>query len=537
MMARLKILCFLLVTFLQVNEGTCQIWPRIYFPNTGTYPWGVTESYDHGFVIGGMYYSNQTYHWGLVFKTDINGEVLWHKKVGNYNDGTIVYDITQTDDGGYILTGGTCHYNEHFDPYFIKLDACGNPSWCRVYSTPDLDYIGKAINPVSDGYIAYVFRYGDDSIQPKLWLFKLDLNGDIVWKQSYAQSDTSITKEHCYTLHLSSDDYYIITGYCYYPDSINGSTSYLKPLIIKADQNGNAEWELPWTNVDGELFYGQGFQSVSSLRKTIYTGGRHIIPTGLYQGDKPSLLKTSGDGNEIEYSDLNQNSILGLTSTIDWFADSTLALGGSWLLAGGSTDNKVIKTDTNGNILKIKEIITSYETFQDGLVTFDNKLLLIVGIATNLVRSYAWKLTSDLEYDTLYTQPFVYDSLCPHPITSDTIPLDCVIVGLEEPLQSPETGRLKVYPNPAWEILHIEIPEHLKTETSNPAFHITTIYHQWKSAMIEVYNLYGREMLAKDIRQADEEFLIDVSRWNAGMYVIRLVYQGQTIASEKVMVN
>ncbi|MBL7138607.1 MAG: T9SS type A sorting domain-containing protein [Bacteroidales bacterium] len=501
------------------------------------FPWGVIESYDHGFVIGGMYYSNHTYHWGLVFKTDINGEVLWHKKVGTYDDGTIVYDIKQTNDGGYILTGGTWQYNEKLDPYFMKLDACGNLDWCRVYSTPEFDYTGKAIYPVSDGYISYVFRYGDDSIQPKIWLFKLDLNGDIIWKQSYAQTDTLIRYELCYTLHVTNDQHYLLSGYCYYPDSINASTSYLRPLLIKVDQFGNSDWELPWSNVNGEIFYGQGIQSITSLRKTIYTGARHIIPTGPFQGDKPSLLKTSEDGNELIYYDINQNSVMGLTSTIDWFADSTLALGGGWWIVGGTPDNKVTKTDTNGNIIKTKDIITSYETFQDAVVSFDNKLLLIAGIANGPLRSYAWKLNSDLEYDTIYTQPYVYDSLCPYPIALDTIPLDCVVVGIDEPFQNPETGRLMVYPNPASDKIHIIIPEQLKIETAIPSFNVTTVYHQWHSAFLEIYDLFGRRIYSKEVTKSDKELEIDVSWWTEGLYVVRLIYNGQMVGNAKVIVE
>ncbi|MBC8314035.1 MAG: T9SS type A sorting domain-containing protein [Bacteroidetes bacterium] len=535
MMKRVNVFFFIIFALYFVNEGIGQSWQKVYFPNTG--PWGVIESYDNGFVIAGMYYSNFTVHWGLILKTDINGVVLWHKRVGTYNDGTVVYDIKQTNDGGYILTGATCQVNEKTDPYILKLDACGNIDWCRIYSTPGDDDIGKAISPVSDGYISYIFRHGDDSIQPQIWLFKLDDSGDVIWKQSYAQTDTLLRHELCYTLHVTNDDYFLLSGYCYYPDSITGQTSYLKPLLIKVDQFGNYEWELPWFKINGEIYYGQGIQSITSLKNTIYTGARHIIPFGPYQGDKPSLLKTSDDGNEISYHDLNQNSVLGITSTIDWFADSTLALGGGWWIAGGEPENKITKVDTNGNILKIKDIIVSYETFQDGVVTNDNKLLIVAGIYTNMLKTYAWKLNSDLEYDSIYTQPFVYDSLCPYPIASDTIPLDCVVVGIDEPFQNPKIGRLKIYPNPASDKIHIVIPEHLKTETTIPSFNVTTMHYQWQSAILEVYDLFGRRMYSLEVRQEDKELSFDVSSWKAGMYVVRLVYQNHTVGSVKVIIQ
>jgi hypothetical protein len=131
----------------------------------------------------------------------------------------------------------------------------------------------------------------------------------------------------------------------------------------------------------------------------------------------------------------------------------------------------------------------------------------------------------------------VYDSLCPYPIASDTIPLDCEVVGLDEPFTNPETSRLKVYPNPASDILHIGIPEKLKTETSTPAFNITTVYHQWRSAAVEVYDLFGRRVFSKEVTPADKELSIDVSAWHAGMYVVRLVYLGRKAGSEKVVME
>ena len=151
--------------------------------------------------------------------------------------------------------------------------------------------------------------------------------------------------------------------------------------------------------------------------------------------------------------------------------------------------------------------------------------------------TYAWKLNSDLEYDTLYTHPFVYDSLCPHPIASDTILLDCVVVGINEPFENPQTGRLKVYPNPASDILHLEIPQQLKSVTQSPVFNLTTVYHQWKSAMLEVYDLFGEKVYSGEVRQPEKLIDLGVAGWGRGMYVVRLVYNGKTVASEKVLIK
>jgi hypothetical protein len=112
-----------------------------------------------------------------------------------------------------------------------------------------------------------------------------------------------------------------------------------------------------------------------------------------------------------------------------------------------------------------------------------------------------------------------------------------VIVGIDEPFNNPETGVLKVYPNPVNNILHIDIPEHLKTETSNPVFNLTTVYHQWKSAVLEIYGLFGRRIYSKEIYQTDKNLEIDVSGWEKGIFVVRLVYNKHTVATSKVLVE
>ncbi|MFH1297554.1 MAG: T9SS type A sorting domain-containing protein [Bacteroidota bacterium] len=55
--------------------------------------------------------------------------------------------------------------------------------------------------------------------------------------------------------------------------------------------------------------------------------------------------------------------------------------------------------------------------------------------------------------------------------------------------------------------------------------------------MLEVYNLYGRMVIERTVMQADRTVMVDVSRWQRGMYVFRLSYRGETIASEKVVIN
>jgi len=83
----------------------------------------------------------------------------------------------------------------------------------------------------------------------------------------------------------------------------------------------------------------------------------------------------------------------------------------------------------------------------------------------------------------------------------------------------------------------VEIPEFMQKQTGPIGFQVTTVYHQWGSAMLEGYDLFGRKVMAQTVYQGTGNVDIDVSQWQGGMYVFRLSYRGETVATEKVVVE
>jgi len=526
--------------FFCIKTSFSQIWPKVYFPNEGTFPFSVVECYDKGYLFGGWYVTpNGAPMNGLLMKTDLNGEILWKKMLGEPNDGTAVQEVNQTNDNGFIISGSTKQTDSWGDPFIMKLNSCGEKEWCRIYNIgQDRADVANSIHQIPGGYIVYVFEGFQYFSNEKTHLFRLDNNGDLIWQQTYCQKDTLMIAAEGYDMMVTPDYHFLINGFCYYPDTGTTGPRYLRPLIIKVDSTGNADWELPWRYVNGKNFYGMSNRSIVDNQHNIYSCGRHIDAEAAPPGDRPAMFKTDSNGNEISYHDMVPNSWQAVFFTINWFADSTIALGGGWSFSYHDDHQGVFKVDRSGNILDSAELFSTIYSFSDATTTFDNKLFLVSGQYNgSKFTTYAWKLNSNLEYDTLNTHPYIYDSLCPNPIASDTIPLDCLIVGMDEPFKNPETGNLKVYPNPARDILHIVIPEQLKTENQNPFFNLSTIYHQWHSAILEIYDLFGRKMLSREVLQSEKEIAVDGSLWPGGMYVVRLVYNGQTVGSGKVMVE
>jgi len=542
MMERLRIILITIYLLFVLQTVFGQIWPKLILQDKSTSPFSIIEYYDRGYLIGGWYITNQGAPInGLLVKTDINGDLLWNKRLGGNNDGTGVFDVNQTSDGGVIIAGATKQTDSWGDPFIMKLNVCGESEWCRIYSIGQGRFDNAvSIKQVVGGYIAYIFYGYDLNSNRKVHLYRLDQSGDLIWQQVYGQEDTLMMNgADGYDMIVTPDNHYIISGYCYYPDSGTTSPRYLRPLLIKVDSSANTAWELPWSYINGNNFYGMGYRSIIDNQNIIYASGRHIISSDTLTGDMPTIMKTDSIGNEILYNDLVPDSWQAVFFNINWFQDSTIELDGGWIMTpGGEGQIGVFKVDKAGNFIDYVNIQETVYCFADAIVDQDNKLFLVQPKHEGSIwRTYAWKLNSNLEFDTLYTQPLVYDSLCPHAIASDTIPLDCVIVGLDEPFTNPETGRLKVHPNPAQDILHIVIPDKLKRQDNNPVFNLTTVYHQWGSAVIEIYDLFGRKMFSKKVLQADKELEIDVSAWPPGMYVVRLVYNNQTVGSEKVIIE
>jgi len=97
----------------------------------------VIKSYDKGYLLSGGFEKNNIIK-GLILKTDINGQVLWNKEIHHELYDLQVYS-TVKDNEGNIYACGVIILDDTW-PLIIKLDACGELQWCRVYINNNHDY-------------------------------------------------------------------------------------------------------------------------------------------------------------------------------------------------------------------------------------------------------------------------------------------------------------------------------------------------------------------------------------------------------------
>ena len=509
----MKKLCLILALLVcAINNAYPQPWPKVI---SGCYERWFIEAYDMGYFIIGP---NADYNYSRVIKTDINGDILWEKKIGNGQYQCILGGIDQTKDGGFVVTGQSNKYDSWGDPVIMKFSACGELRWCTVIHTPSVGDYALQVKSLPDSCYLMLTLYSDPNFLNRIQLFKFDRNGELIWRQSY-QPDSLMFGEDSKNLYID-DNYYLISAMCYYPDSGQTGGGYERPYYIKTDTAGNVLWRLVYGVQNG--YHGLPFfQPFNSGTGSFYDIGWHSNYC-----DTPALWKFSESGDELYYQDLYPGACPGGDGAIQFLDDTTIivAIGGT---VNGVYTTKWIKTDTLG-VEKFARYYnpeywnnnTSYT-----IVAHDKK---IVALSRNVDVFYLYKLNSSLEYDTLYTVPRTYDSLCPCPIVSETIDPDCgLVVGIQSPEQAPELYELKAFPNPAKGTLTLELPQYLSKNSGPPGFRATTVYYQWKSFRVDVFDLFRKLMYSQDIPGKTEKVKLDISSWPSGMYVARIVFMNE----------
>jgi hypothetical protein len=472
-------------------------------------------------------------------KTDINGYTLWTKTFVDASSGSPMGVIDKTDNGGFIALGQLDKYG-HSAACVVEMNPCGEKEWCRLYRTPGRDVYGLDIQSMpGGGSVIMLGNWGNDWSKD-LWLLRLDGNGDIVWQQAYGLSPLFYAPEGN-QLYRTHDTTFVITGTVYSPDSGQTNPYKRRPMIIRVAPDGNALFELAWGTAQN--FKGSGWASCEDKKGNLLSVGQSELISQSYMG--PCLVRTSKTGQPLLYHNLVDTSEIGGASTINWFADSTLVMGLIWrkiAVPGEPFVIGAIKTDSLGNKIKFKQLIyDGDQQFNDAIITFDNKVVLINSYyQTSSVKTFAFKLNSNLDYDSIYTHPYTYDSLCPYPVVSDTIPLDdchIVHVGLEEAEADHSAVKLKIFPNPASQKVTIEMPRYLVRTSVQAGVTITTVYHQWNNATLIINDLAGRRMFSERVSDQTEKISLDVSSWNSGIYFSRLIYANETVAGKKFVVG
>ena len=112
--------------------------------------------------------------------------------------------------------------------------------WTKTFGD-SLDDRGYSVRQTSDGgYIVVGFKGSYHDGLSDLWLIKTDENGDTLWTETLGNS--GCVRDEGYSIQLTSDEGYIITGVTQMKCGVNGSWGSGKVWLIKTDENGDSLW-------------------------------------------------------------------------------------------------------------------------------------------------------------------------------------------------------------------------------------------------------------------------------------------------------
>jgi len=368
----------------------------------------------------------------------------------------------------------------------------------------------------------------------RIWLYRLDAEGNLLW-QKCMEPDTNYFDETGYNLLLTNDSCVLVTGFNFYIREPGSGLGWFSPLWVKFDLEGNQLWDLTW--------YGNGFIT-GDFGHTVQDAGSNYYMAGAddFQapGMKASFYKFSPDGIPMKLVNVYDQGTASGAYAITFYQDSTLFFGGQYAV-GNSGYSMVIRSDTAGNVIKSKDVPLYGMPVAYSALTNDNKVVALgerYVVGSGHWETCLFKFNQDLEYDSTYTMPRVYDSLCPHPVTPvETINLDCIIVDTEEPVKKPENSMLKVYPVPASDKVTIALPAYYVLEDNSHHIKTTTTYYQLTGdKTIEVYDLNGHKTADYALPNGQENISFDVNDWAPGMYMARLVCKGKVWAKGRMII-
>ena len=507
----MKKLTFVICLFLIIANTKSQKWERTYGqPNYKEWANDVIEFYDNGYYILG---STEDMEWN--FKTDINGDTLYNKFL--FHNLYIHRDHSSViDNNGNLYVCGTIFIDGSW-PMVAKYDSCGQKVWCRVFIDDSYDVgSGMDILLTENGNVIVLVAHDSDDQIDQILLYCLNNDGNLLWTKPYASKNEhpEIAVAIGYNLYQYNNSYFI-DGYCYWPYPGNPNHVYLRPLFIKIDNLFNEEWILPFgvsDSIIGEAFY------TIPISETEYLGTGAIWHNEPEEVEYTLLMYFNENGEELGYyeipndsigPDVSQNFIVDIEKINDSLFLASIPIGydDTWIQYGdfiidstGIIHNFAIRPNTDGwsNLIK----------------TSDDKYIVAVEKKESKSDSdiLLYKIDENLESVPFDTNQYTYDSLCPHTIQSGTIDIsDCLIVTdvgeaptPQEYYASLKKIPIKAYPNPATK-------GQITFEFENTEHH--------RDMELRCFDIYGRKVFEEKVYRYQGASIVDISRWNNGMYV------------------
>ena len=223
-----------------VNGDT--LWTKTYGGAGNDDGASIQETEDGGFIIVGNSRSFGAGEWDVyLIKTDSKGDTLWTKTYGDQYNAEAA-SVQKTSDKGYVIVGNTYGFKaDYMDVYLIKVDSLGNLQWQKTYDGPENGNesgdFGTAVQQTQDG--GYVITGGKgavftESFKGQTWLLKTNSIGDTLWTKYFGKINEDDSRGN--DVKQCADGGYVLAGTRY-----TNETS-LDVFLVRTNAVGDTLW-------------------------------------------------------------------------------------------------------------------------------------------------------------------------------------------------------------------------------------------------------------------------------------------------------
>jgi len=239
---------------IKVTSAGDLTWQKSYGGSSFDLSEAIQQTTDGGYIVAGFTRSNDgdvsnnngNYdYW--VLKLDSSGAITWEKSFGgtSFDYGTA---IQQTSDGGYVVAGITLsndgdvtgnHGNA--DYWVLKLDAAGSLTWQKAMGGSELDYAYDIDQTADGGYVVTGYSYSNNfdvtgnhgSLD--YWVVRMADTGSIEWQKCLGGANDDLA----FGVKQTTDGGYIVGGYTTSNDgNVTGNHGAKDFWVVKLDPDG-----------------------------------------------------------------------------------------------------------------------------------------------------------------------------------------------------------------------------------------------------------------------------------------------------------
>lgn len=437
--------------------------------------------------------------WGrklLFYELNENGDTLRSSMIGggkweSYAGSVWSDGFAKAKDSGYYRSGAYRDTSGVLTAVLYRINPDLDTNWTRRYGENDtLKEAFLGIERLPSGGVVICGKKEDDTYGSKAWFLRTDSLGNILWEQKVGANHDGPFQANA--IESTSDGGFIAAGELgpWHPSGNEVPSG----LLVKLDSNGQKEWKRAFKGS-----YGYFGTTVLETKDSNYViGGTKNIPNSVVESRPAGFIRKYDPNGQLLWEQVYAPDTSGdFYTSRQWLYALSETKDGKLLGCGwrelspflpeqvdSTEDGWVFKATSDG-----KEI---WQRYHRHALEGDFRLWDVEPTKRGMIASGYSNDADSTNDESMNAWVLKLDSAgCLQP--------GCAVGIKKRPKKA--LSELHVYPNPAQEVLHIDLPENKGAESK-----------------LRIWNSRGRLMEEK--RKEENRHQLNVSEYSKGVYFL-----------------